>query len=127
MALFESGNYPPGAENDPSAPYNRAEVPERDFDVFISQTLSKETYVTTTDYIYVNDKQDEYEDTSDTDWEEAYKQCHMTPLEIIKEFKKYLESHRSDPITNMSEYRRERYLIEECENWCEDETEILEN
>ena len=43
-------NYPPGAANDPNAPYNEVEVPEADFEVTCSQSLSRTATVTTTDY-----------------------------------------------------------------------------
>ena len=124
-------NYPPGAANDPNAPYNQVEVPERDFDVLISQTLSKSTTVTTSDYIPVSEREEDfcnyYSDTSNTNWKEAYNESgNYTPLELIEEFKKFLEKHRPDPIIDMKEYKRYTFLIKECEGWVEDDIEVME-
>ena len=128
--MIESGYYPLGAEFDPSAPWNEQEVPERQFDVCISQTLSKSTSVTTNDYVPEVDQDEDgyhdYSDTSDTDWKEAYKNEHFTPLQLIGEFKDFLTKHLPDPIVDVKEFRRFKYLIGECEGWIEDETEVIE-
>ena len=43
-------NYPPGAANDPRAPYNQCENPEIEIEVTVSITLSKTVKVLVTDY-----------------------------------------------------------------------------
>ena len=43
-------NYPPGAANDPRAPYNQCENPEVEVEVTVSVTLSKTVKVLVTDY-----------------------------------------------------------------------------
>ncbi len=43
-------NYPPGAANDPRAPYNQCENPEVEVEVTVSITLSKTVKVLVTDY-----------------------------------------------------------------------------
>lgn len=129
--MRESGYYPPGAEFDPRAPWNEREVPERQFDVCISQTLSKSTRVTTNDYVPEVDQDEDgvYEsiDTSDTDWKAAYNNSHYTPLELIGLFKEFLEKHLPDPIVDIKGYRKHKSLIKECEDWVEDELEVIEN
>ena len=131
--MRESGYYPPGAEFDPRAPWNEQEVPERQFDVCISQTLSKSTRVTTDDYVPGVDPDEDgygyhdYSDTSDTDWWEAYKNEHLTPLQLIEEFKDFLTKHLPDPIIDVKGFRRFKHLIDECEGWTEDETEVVED
>lgn len=128
--MIESGYYPPGAEFDPNAPWNEQEVPERQFGVCISQTLSKNTGVTTNDYVPEVDQDEDgvYEstDTSDTDWKEAYKNEHLTPFQLIGEFKDFLTKHLPDPIVDVKEFQRFEHLISECEGWIEDETEVIE-
>ena len=124
-------NYPPGAANDARAPYNQIEVPERDFDVLISQTLSNSTTVTTSDYIPVSEREEDfcnyYSDTSDTDWKEAYSESgHYTPLELIETFKKLLQENLPNPKEDPKKYRKYKNLIEECEGWVEDDIEIME-
>lgn len=127
--MIESGYYPLGADT-PYAPWNEREVPERQFDVCISQTLSKSTRVTTNDYVPEVDQNEDgvYEstDTSDTDWKEAYKNEHLTPLQLICEFKDFLTKHLPDPVVDAAEYKKWKKLISECDGWIEDELAVLE-
>ena len=125
--MYESGYYPMGADNE-YAPWREAVPPERKFNVCVSQTLSKNTEVVTTNYLPEYDDEDgkTYYDTLDTDWKEAYAECSYTPLELIELFKKYLEEHLPDP-KDKGEYRRAKELISECSNWVEDDFEVVEN
>jgi hypothetical protein len=129
--MTESGYYPPGAEFDPRAPWNEPDIPEKGFDVCISQTLSKSTKVITDDY-YPEEGCDEdgpymTANTSNTDWRAAYDNDHYTPLQLIGLFKEFLEKHLPDPITDIKGYEEAKSLIAECENWTEDETEVVED
>ena len=144
-------NYPPGAANDPSAPYNQVDVSEKDFDVTCVQCLSKTVTVTTNDYIpgasgvdYEPDGEGGYcacgwqdpDDTSDTNWSKEYQYDHYTPLQLIQILKekvmKELETLENTPVDEKShdskvfEVRKLKHLIEECDDWCEDETEFEE-
>ena len=126
--MIESGYYPPGAEFDTRAPWNEQEVPERTFDVCVSQTLSKNTKVLTDDYD-LEPTEEGCTDitTSNTNWKEAYKNEHFTPLQLIGEFKDFLTKHLPDPIIDVKGFRRFKHLIDECEGWTEDETEVVED
>lgn len=120
--------YPAGAYNDPNAPYNEVVVPDKTFDVLISQTLSKNTDVTTNDYTPIFDEEcGPYVDTEYTDFENAYMEEHMTPLQLIEKFKEFLTKHLPDPVVDLAEHKRWKKLISECENWVEDEIEIIKN
>ena len=144
-------NYPPGAANDPSAPYNQVDVSEKDFDVTCVQCLSKTVTVATNDYIpgasgvdYEPDGEGGYcacgwqdpDDTSDTNWSKEYQYDHYTPLQLIQILKekvmKELETLENTPVDEKShdskvfEVRKLKHLIEECDDWCEDETEFEE-
>lgn len=131
--MNESGYYPAGAEHDSRAPWNEVDIPKKEFDVFISQTLSKTTNVTTNDYkvdfAYDGEPDDAYADvdTSETNWKEAYNDNnHYTPLELINILKKYLE----EAIVNQSDktvIRRMRNIIAECDNWTEDDLLVTED
>ena len=148
--MIESGYYPPGAEFDVNAPYNQAEIPEKDFDVTISQTLSKDTTVTTNDYIpgesgvdYEPDGEGGYcacgwqddDDTSDTNWSNEYEaNGYHTPLQLIQMLKDYLQKdlekwQEEDKKTSNSgpafHVRRLQHLIEECDGFDEDEIEYV--
>lgn len=140
--MRESGYFPAGAEFDPLAPYNEPIVPEKDFEVTCSQSLSKTVTVTTNNYIpgasgvdYEPDDEGGYyasgwhdpDDTSDTNWADEYhNNDYHTPLQLIELFKQYLENE----LNRMGEVKNERWikhLIEECSDWQEDDTEIVED
>ena len=129
--MRESGYYPPGAEYDPRAPWNQEETPEKAFDISVSQTLSKNTEVTTNDYVHVVDQDEdgyyEYDETSDTDWDAAFEEEHLTPIQLIEKFKEMLTTHLPDPVVDTKRYKEFKYLIKECEGWEDDETEILKD
>ena len=138
--MRESDYYPAGAYSDPNAPYNQVDVPDKDFEVTCSQSLSRTAIVTTNDYIPCVDEgcedgvgyHDEWADTSDTCWSEEYaKNGYRTPLELIELLMDYLEKDlmeiQKDMLPNDRSYkateaRRLRGLIEECMCWTDDET-----
>lgn len=53
------GDYPPGAANDPSAPWNQTENPEVEIEVLVSITLSKTVTVRVSDYELIDEGVDE--------------------------------------------------------------------
>ena len=142
-------NYPPGAEFDPSAPFNEVEVPEKDFEVTCSQSLSRTAIVTTNNYIpgasgvdYESDDEGgctavswhDPDDTSDTCWKDEYESNgYTTPLELIGILKTYLGKELTELENSMepndrsykaTQARRLRFLIGECESWTEDEIDF---
>ena len=148
--MIESGYYPPGVEFDPSAPWNESTVPEKEFEITCSQSLSKTVSVLTDNYIpgasgvdYESDDEGGYtavgwhdsDDTSDTNWDKEYKNGHYTPLELINKFKEYLvkqwdilkDAEEANDARTKQKKREIKHLIEECEGWTEDETEYVEN
>lgn len=88
--LPEKGYYPPGAENDPNAPWNEPPEPnEVEVEVMASYSMSKTYTINTNDYIpiieneydveidengnkYVTGGTFESQDFSDTNWEKAF-------------------------------------------------------
>ena len=120
--------YPAGAYRDPSAPYNQVDVPEKDFDVLISQTLSRDTTITTQDYQPEFDEETGYTDanTDDTDWKKAYCDVAMTPLEIIGAAEKIAKALLEQGQTRVGGVYL-KSLVKDCEGWVEDETEVMEN
>lgn len=140
--MSEADFYPAGAYNDPSAPYNEPLIPEKEFEVTCSQSLSKTVTVTTSNYIpgasgvdYESDDEGgccavewyDPDDTSDTDWDEEYHDNdHYTPLQLISLFKQHLENELAR-MEDVKDSRRIKHLIEECSDWNEDETEYAED
>ena len=128
--MRESDFYPAGAYNDVNAPYNQSEVPEKEFEIVCSQTLSKTVEVFTDNYVpHVEREYDDgivfchrWDDTTDTDWkEEFHNNDYHTPAQLIGLFKQFLEEQLSHGIVFKSPKYTEN-LIEECEGWEEDET-----
>jgi hypothetical protein len=118
-------NYPPGAAHDPNAPYNEVEVPEREFDVTISMSLSRTVQCYTNKYIPEIDEENGhlYVDTSDTPWSEVYGDDHKTIMELLEELKKYIQKDldnldNDDTKTNKAFHKRRlEFLLTECDDW----------
>ncbi len=125
--MIESGYYPPGAEFDPNAPWNEVPIPEKEFEVTISQTVSRTVKVLTDDYArcYDDEAGYEYADTQDTDWKEAYAKDHEDIPKLLSLLKSYIER---DLKYGDSKYSKEqlKYFLKECEDWIVDETEVVE-
>lgn len=100
MSNSTSGNYPPGAANDPFAPWNQDEPDPKIYDVTVSFSLSKPFSV-----------------TSDDDCDESIKQeiveNYKTPLDLINELKTRLQNELELNPNDKSI----RKLIKECEEW----------
>lgn len=129
---MDNYNYPVGADNK-DAPWNKEEAPIKEFDVFISQTLSKTTTISTNNYIYNVEKGEDGEveediDTSNTDWELAYKESHYTPLDLIKICKELAdEVIKLRQINIGPQYRKYLHIKIECNRWVEDDLVIMED
>lgn len=127
--MIESGYYPAGAEHDSNAPYNQKELPYRDFEVTISQALSKTLHIKTNYYTLTVEKDEDGKhevcDTSDTPWKEAYEDNFHTPLQLINLLKMVLEENKKNGIIFRTPQFQED-IIKECEDWCIDDYEVVE-
>ena len=140
--MSEADFYPAGSYRDPSAPYNQPDIPEEEFEVTCSQSLSRTATVWTSNYIpgasgvdYEPDGEGGYcasswhddHDTSDTNWAEEYHDNdHYTPLQLIELFREHLEAELNNSNIPQNRVNKYKHLIEECEGWSEDETEYIE-
>lgn len=136
--MNEADYYAPGSYRDPSAPWNEPVIPEKDFDLTISQSLSKDVTVCTNNYRSEYDEEDgnSYINTDDTNWNKVYKEGHLTPLQLIHKFKeflgvemKYTEEELAKKHSPIRRMKRSflKYLISECEGWIDNETVIVES
>lgn len=133
-------NFPPGVSDSTwNAPWNEPYVPEKDFEVTCSQSLSRTVTVTTSNYVpgasgvdYEYDVdgpvavgwQDD-DDTSDTNWNKEYEDCgYKTPLGLIQVLKEVLQTNLENGIVYKTPGTTKR-LIEECDGWSDDETEYV--
>lgn len=125
---MESGYYPPGAENDPNAPYNQIDNDPRSFEVSVVTTLSKNTSVETSDYTQCVDEDEDgkhlYYEFDNVCWNAEYEQQHRSVLELLGVLREELQN-KLERTTDPSEVRRINYLISECEGWGEDDLEII--
>ena len=124
--MSESGYYPPGAEFDPNAPYNEVEIPEREFEVTISQTLSRTVTIVTDDYYPEYDEEDgrTYANTENTDWEKVYENCDFKLQDLLEELKGYVQSDMAMTGPNTGKGRHLKRLLEACDSWIEDDYEV---
>ena len=123
-----SGYYPAGlTDSTPGTPWNEPEVPEKDFDVCVSQTLSKNTTIVTQDYLPEFDDETGYTsaNTEDTDWNKAYEDCAMTPLDIINAAGKIAKALIEQGETRVGGVYLKTFA-EECKDWGEDELTVME-
>lgn len=119
-------NYPPGAANDPDAPYNEPLIPERDFDLNVTVTLSRQVTICTDMYRPEYEDGCTYANTEDTDWKKEYEEkCYTIPdlLNILvgyikEDLKRYGGLKRKE--------RELNEILEACQEWKVDEVEIEE-
>lgn len=123
------GGYPMGAEHDSSAPYNQKDTSVKEFDVVISQTLSKSTTVYTNDYKEEVDEDEEGKrlvtNTSNTNWLEAYEENHLTLPNLLKNVREILKDNLRK--SKWGEKKNLKFYIDELSNWVEDEIEVVKD
>lgn len=125
--MRDSDYYAPGS-NTPDAPWNEVSYPERDFDVEVTETVSRKTYITSDNYnIYVD-----YEDgrtTVDTDpveFAKCYEEQCWSIVELVDHMRGLLEKWKP---TEMSKKDKEEYdrILEEADGWEAVDMEITDH
>ena len=138
--MTENGYYPQGAEHDPNAPYNQVEHEKVEVEVVISQTLSRSTKILITDYIareyeniepdneggFYRTKEIEY-DFSDSDLKGAYEEQEYTIPELLNYLKTYLIVDIANCNKDSGKKQKLQHILDCCEGWEVDETEVVEN
>jgi hypothetical protein len=107
--MIESGYYPPGAENDPRAPWNQSDPQPVSQDIDYSCTMCRTANVETTDY-----------DFSETDWLGEYKEQYRTPLQLIELLHDIATCHIDGRTPNIS-IREWKEIAADCKDWEIDE------
>ena len=119
-------NYPPGAANDPRAPYN--ERPMHEVDVTVKSVLIKETVVDTSEYHTVVEREIEPDGSYSTiayeepeiDLKDEFLGYHRRPIEIISDCRKICkELVRCGNVWFAKKYIPK--LIDDCEDWEEED------
>lgn len=122
--MYNNWDYPIGADT-PSAPWNIEDPPEREFDVAVSCSLSKDTKVTTDDYNGGEYDEDGYWRAGDLNnpWN-AYADSEYTVDQIIDFARKcaeYMLNRHNYSIKSKFGLRR---MIDSCKGWTVDENNV---
>ena len=138
--MIESGYYPPGAEFDPNAPWNQSDPEPIEVDVTISQSLSRSTTITVTDYIAEEWEDCEHDeesgfyrtsgvdyDFSDSDLKGAYEEQEYTIPELLDYLKAYLITDIAECDKESGKKKKLQHILKCCEDWEVDETEVVED
>ena len=126
-----SDNYPPGAANDPRAPYNERTVMETE--VTVRTTLIKETVVESSEGHWVQESEIEPDGSrstvgfyeTDEDLKETFLGAHRSAIQIIRDCEKIAKALLVDG----NRFYATIYiptLINDCEDWEEEELSINE-
>ncbi len=122
-------NYPPGAANDPRAPYN--ERPGMETEVTIRTTLIKETVVESSEGHWVQESEIEPDGSrstvgfyeTDEDLKETFLGVHRSAIQIIRDCQKICqELVRVGNRLFASIYLPT--LVDDCQDWEEEELKI---
>ena len=124
-----NSNYPPGAANDPRAPYN--ERPLKEVDVTVKTSLIKETVVETSEGHYVCETEIEPDGSratvgfyeTDEDLKETFLNTHRPAIQIIRDCQKICQ----ELVRVGNRFFASIYiptLIDDCEDWEEEDFEI---
>ena len=138
--MKESGNYPQGTEYNPNAPWNQTNPEPVKVEVTISQSLSRSTTITVTDYTATKYDDIEYDedgyinriegidyDFSDSDLKGAYEEQEYTIPELLNYLKAYLIVDINECSKEGSKRKKLQHILKCCEGWEVDETEVVEN
>ena len=126
-----SDNYPPGAANDPRAPYN--ERPGMETEVTIRTTLIKETVVESSEGHWVQESEIEPDGSrstvgfyeTDEDLKETFLGAHRSAIQIIRDCQKICQTL----LAAGNRFYATIYittLIDDCEDWEEEDLRVNE-
>lgn len=128
--MYNNYDYPLGADT-PLAPWNQVENCEIERDCNVTETITRNVMLSTTDYIAEKDWDDELGkcvsvDTSDTDWAAEYSNQEYTVLELIDKLKAYVEVDIKNTSPNTGKGRELQRLLSACSGWEQVESEVEE-
>ena len=124
-------NYPPGAANDPRAPYN--ERPGMETEVTVKTSLIKETVIETSEGHYVQETEIEPDGTrstvgfyeTDEDLKETFLNAHRSAIQIIRDCEKICKELAKNGIRFYAGIFLPT-LIDDSQDWEEEETVVSE-
>ena len=128
--MYNNYDYPLGADNS-SAPWNQVENSEIKRDCKVTETITRNVALSTTDYVSEDDWDDEFgkcvsADTYDTDWTGEYSSQEYTVLELIDKLKLYVEEDIKNTAINPGKRRELQRLLTACDGWEQVDLEVGE-
>lgn len=118
-SLNANSNYPPMSQSEwDSAPFNQEDLPEREFEVAVSYSISKDAKVTTDDYDGGEYDEDGYWCAGDmNNPTEAYENSSKSITEILEFAKKCAEYMLSTKNYEIEDKYSLRELLDSCQGW----------
>ncbi len=128
--MYNNYDYPLGADT-PSAPWNQVENPEIERYCEVTESITRNVTLSTTDYVSDEDWDDKIgkcisADTSETDWSREYDSQEYTALELIAKLKSYVEEDLNNTSPNTSKGRELQRLLYACDGWEQVDIEVEE-
>ena len=126
--MSEKDYYPAGAYNDPNAPWNEVEYPERDFDMEVSITLTRSATITTTQYDAYVDEEDghTYVETDNIDFGQEYEDQYWTIPQLLDKMRGLLDKWKPEKMERADKHLYER-IMDESQGWEQEEMEVIEH
>ena len=121
------GDYPTGASSSSLAPYNEVDNPKREFDLYISQSFSKDVKCVSSSYCpdgYTDECGMNQVDNRNTDWFAMYRESHYTIQELLEKLKLYAEKELKQAVSK-NHIEHLKNIIQECDSWVCDEELVL--
>ena len=125
--MRDSDYYAPGS-NTPDAPWNEVSYPERDFDVEVTETVSRKTYITSDNYNLWYDDEDGHTtvDTDPVEFAKCYEEQCWSIVELVDHMRVLLEKWRPSEMSKKDKEEYER-ILEEAEGWEAVDMEITDH
>ena len=120
--------YPAGAYDDPNAPYNEVSYPERDFDIQVTETVLRKTYITSDNYNLWYDDEDGHTtvDTDPVEFAKCYEEQCWSIIELVDHMRGLLEKWKPTEITRKDKEEYDR-IREEADGWEAVDMEITDH
>ena len=126
--MRDSDYYAPGSYYDDQAPWNDSSNPERDFDVEVTETVSRKTYITSDNYNLWYDDEDGSTtvDTDPVEFAKCYEEQCWSIVELVEHMRWLLEKWRPSDMYKKDKEEYER-ILEEADGWEAIDTEITDH
>ena len=126
--MSERDYYPAGAYDDPNAPWNEHENPEREFDLEVCESVTRKATITTTGYgLYFDDEAGhDYVETDNIEWEDEYNEQYWSIPELLDQMRALIEKWKPESMSRGEKNLYQR-IIDESNGWETDYFEVTDH